>query len=186
MLLFSERSQFITGNNLRVEQDMTRRTLLCMLDQQSERPELRDFKIKPVKIIQENRALYINAVLTVGRAYILARRKGDMQSHSSFGSFEDWSDLVRGAIIWAGRADPLRALEQARARVHFGIILGSFWEIILRRFRNQFWIILGRLLDHFGIISRPLLDDVGIMLESFRDDFGIICQSSWKHYGMLS
>ena len=45
----------VTGNNLSVEGDMTRRTLLCRLDPKVERPELREFSFDPVEKAKADR-----------------------------------------------------------------------------------------------------------------------------------
>ena len=45
-----------TGNNLVLVGDMTRRALLCRLDPQFERPELRKFDRDVIDIVKEDRA----------------------------------------------------------------------------------------------------------------------------------
>ena len=45
------------------------------------------------------------AALTLLRAFIVAGRPG-LSEIEPFGRFEDWSNLVRGALIWLGEADP--------------------------------------------------------------------------------
>ena len=52
---------FATGNNLRIIGDLTRRTIVCSLDPQCERPELRNFPADPLELIRQNRALYVAA-----------------------------------------------------------------------------------------------------------------------------
>ena len=63
-------SLYATGTNLTVLDDVTRRVLVCKLDAERERPELRDFHGDPFEQLMENRGLYIWAVLTVVRGYI--------------------------------------------------------------------------------------------------------------------
>ncbi len=38
-----------------------------------------------------------------------------MQPGGTFGSFESWSHVIRGAVVWAGLADPLATRETAEA-----------------------------------------------------------------------
>jgi putative DNA primase/helicase len=102
---------FATGNNLEIAGDMTRRTLLCQLDPQCERPELRQFDFDPVAMVAADRARYIGAALTVLRAYVTAGRPN---APTPLGSFEEWSDTVRGALLWLGETDPVITLEAAR------------------------------------------------------------------------
>jgi putative DNA primase/helicase len=45
------------------------------------------------------------------RAYVLA---GHPDALPSLASFEEWSRLVRSALVWLGRADPCETMEKAR------------------------------------------------------------------------
>lgn len=103
---------FATGNNLRLVSDLARRTLICTLDPELERPELRTFNIDPLRMVIENRGEYLAAALTIVRAYVAA---GKPDKAPPLGSFEAWSDLVRSALIWLGCADPVATQEGARA-----------------------------------------------------------------------
>jgi hypothetical protein len=107
----SNMALFATGNNLEIAGDMTRRTLLCRLDPQCERPELREFDFDPVAQVAKDRARYIGAALTVLRAYIVA---GYPDAPIRLGSFEEWSNTVRGALLWLGEDDPVNTMEAAR------------------------------------------------------------------------
>lgn len=100
-----------TGNNLVLVGDMTRRALICRLDPKHERPELRRFSSDPMTIVKADRAQYVVAALTVLRAYHVAGRPG---APDPLGSFRDWSNLVRGALLWLGYADPADTIEGAR------------------------------------------------------------------------
>jgi putative DNA primase/helicase len=101
-----------TGNNLTVVGDVVRRTLLASLDPQVERPELRQFKSKPVDMVLADRGRYIAAALTLVRAYSEAGCPGALHE---LASFEDWSRLVRSALVWLGCADPVSTMDTARA-----------------------------------------------------------------------
>lgn len=104
-------SMFATGNNVTFFGDMTRRGLTCNIDAGLERPELRPFKSNPLKIVSDNRAEYLAAILTIARAYSVG--KGRVKC-SSFGSYEAWSRVVREPLIWLGEPDPVKSLDQAR------------------------------------------------------------------------
>ncbi|MBR0670560.1 hypothetical protein [Neoroseomonas soli] len=101
-----------TGNNLTLMGDMTRRAILCRLDPQCERPELRRFASDPITTLRAERSRYLVAALTVLRAFHVAGRP---RQADPLGSFEDWSDWVRGALIWLGEADPVVSMETIRA-----------------------------------------------------------------------
>jgi putative DNA primase/helicase len=100
-----------TGNNLIIVGDLTRRTLLCRLDPKHERPETREFKGEPVADAKARRPAYVAAVLTILRAYHVAGRPN---KPTPLGSFTDYSDLVRGALIWLGAADPVETMDELR------------------------------------------------------------------------
>lgn len=105
-------SCFATGNNIQVVGDLTRRTVLCTLDADMERPETRTFKAKPFDQILASRGKYIAAALTIVRAYMVAGYPGELPA---LASFEDWSGRVRSALVWLGCVDPLETMEKARA-----------------------------------------------------------------------
>ena len=92
----------VTGNNLELVGDLTRRTLVCRLNAQVEIPEDRAFDFDPVAYVEANRTCLVAAALTVLRAYHAAGRPTSLKP---FNSFEDW-DLVRGALVWLGEVDP--------------------------------------------------------------------------------
>lgn len=95
---------FATGNNLRARGDMVRRMLVCRIDPACERPDARSFKRNLNKWLPANRARLLSAALTVLRAYIVAGRP--KQDIPPYGSFEEWSDLVRSSLVWLGMPDP--------------------------------------------------------------------------------
>ena len=101
-----------TGNGLSVIGDMTRRALISQLDPRVERPELREFDFEPVTKALADRARYVAAALVVLLAY---RAAGSPAMVSPLGSFEEWSDLVRSALVWLCRADPVGTMERTRA-----------------------------------------------------------------------
>ena len=103
---------FATGNNLFVRGDMTRRVLRCRIDPGVERPETRHFDFDPVETAQRERGQYLAAVLTVLRAHTVAGRP---DRPPRLGSFENWSDTVRAALIWLGEPDPCDTMKEIAA-----------------------------------------------------------------------
>ncbi|HKN27970.1 MAG TPA: hypothetical protein VJY34_08825 [Roseiarcus sp.] len=101
-----------TGNNLRLIGDVTRRAIMCRIDAKVERPELREFDRNPVAEAKANRPAYVVAALTILRAYHVAGRP---KKPKPLGSFDDWSNRVRGALIWLGCADPCETMVEIRA-----------------------------------------------------------------------
>jgi len=100
-----------TGNNLTFIGDMGRRALLCQLDPGVERPELRKFAFDPVQVFKNSRGEFVAAALTILRAYHVAGRPVQV---APLGSFADWSNLVRSALIWLGCADPCDTMDKVR------------------------------------------------------------------------
>lgn len=115
---------FATGNNLSLYADTVRRSLLATLDAEMERPENREFSFCPFQTVMQNRPAYIRACLIVVKAYIDA----DHQRCKRLGSFEDWSDKVRSALVWLGRADPVSTQDLARSEDPAGQQLAEFFE----------------------------------------------------------
>jgi hypothetical protein len=102
-----------TGNNLVVEGDLTRRTILCGLDPAVERPELRRFRhADPVLRVKARRADYVVAGLTVLRAHVVAGSP-DL-GLVPLNGFGDWSRLVRSTLVWLGMDDPVTTQELLR------------------------------------------------------------------------
>jgi hypothetical protein len=94
-----------TGNNLEFLGDITTRVIMCRLDAEVEAPEKRTFDVDLRKHVPASRPQLVAAALTVLRAFIAADRPG-LDTFEPYGRFEEWSDLVRGALIWLGEADP--------------------------------------------------------------------------------
>lgn len=98
-----------TGNNVNVTPDILRRVLYSRLVAREERPEERTgFKYPDLlDYARGERATLVRHALTVLANYIrVGRPKQDV---SAWGGFEEWSDLIRGAIRWVGLPDPFAA-----------------------------------------------------------------------------
>jgi hypothetical protein len=95
-----------TGNNVSLVGDAVRRVLLVRLDPDCEQPDARTgFRHDPlIPWVRANRGRLVAAALTILRAYVAAGRPPvDLPS---WGSYETWSALVRGSLVWAGQPDP--------------------------------------------------------------------------------
>jgi hypothetical protein len=117
-----------TGNNVVVEADLTRRTVICRLDAMVERPETRNFDFDPRDEARSQRPALVVAGLTILRAYIAAGRPVTVPA---LGSFADWS-VVREALVWLGRADPVASRERLVTadprREELAQLLGAWFE----------------------------------------------------------
>ena len=101
-----------TGQNFTVIGDMERRTIVSKIDPKMETPETREFPFEPVALAKERRPQLVVAALTILRAYHVAGKPG---KPAPLGSFEDWSDLVRGSLLWLDCADPVDTMAEVRA-----------------------------------------------------------------------
>jgi hypothetical protein len=101
----------LTGNNIIVKGDTSRRALVCTQEATDERPELRQgFKHADLRgHVRQHRGRLVQQALTILRAFVVA---GQPQPAGlrPLGSFEAWSRLIAGAIVWAGGADVLLAV----------------------------------------------------------------------------
>ena len=102
----------LTANNVVYTEDMPRRICPIFLDTELERPDTRtNFKYPNLKShVREHRNAYCMAAISILSGYIKAGLPD--QNLSNFGGFEQWSDLVRNAMVWAGFADPLANRDQ--------------------------------------------------------------------------
>lgn len=101
------------GNNIAPSADTTRRSMMCRIEVDVERPQERqNFKIKNLlEHVTKERSTLLSAALTILKGYYAAGKPD--QNLPTWGSFETWSDVVRSAVVWAGAPDPF--LTQSRA-----------------------------------------------------------------------
>lgn len=114
-----------TGNNMAFGSDIGRRVLPIRLQSPLETPENRSGFIHPnlLNWIESKRPELAVAALTILRAYFVA--DCPIQSGGEWGSFESWSAKIRGAIVWAGGADPLPTRATALAGDDTAALLGK-------------------------------------------------------------
>lgn len=97
---------FATGNNVQLAGDMIRRVLHIRMESAEENPETRtNFTHPDIRdYVRENRGALLAAGLTILRGYMAAGCP--KQALAAWGSYEDWTRIVRGSCVWAGLADP--------------------------------------------------------------------------------
>jgi hypothetical protein len=121
---------FANGNNLQTVGDRNRRVVVCSLDANVERPELRQFRRKPVDMILSNRGKYIAAILTIAKAYLAAGSPSVCEEIASFG---EWTLLVRAPLIWLGRVDPIQTMAKARKEdpelARLEVLVTAWWRL---------------------------------------------------------
>jgi hypothetical protein len=94
-----------TGNNVSIEHDVSRRTLVISLRTALEHPDRRSGYRYPDLIghILAHRSEYLGHAATILRSYILAGKPD--QGMEPAGTFTLWVQTVASAIKWAGGAD---------------------------------------------------------------------------------
>lgn len=99
----------VTGNNIQIAKDTTRRVLICRLEPSTETPQHRTGFEHPqlLEYIGQHRKELVTDALTVLRGWVAA---GGLKGAPapSIGTFERWSRLVAGAISWASGTNILK------------------------------------------------------------------------------
>ena len=102
---------FATGNNIAFKGDMVRRGFACHLESLEEQPELRAFQQDALKQAAADRGRYVAAALTIIRAYLTT---GAPRVCGPFGSYAEWSTMVRSPLVWLGEPDPVASIRTNR------------------------------------------------------------------------
>lgn len=102
---------YATGNNVALTADTPRRCLHIRLESPDDRPEERTSFRHPRLLdwVLKERGTILPAALTLLRAFWAAGKPA--QGLKGWGSFENWSDIVREAIVWLGLPDPAETRE---------------------------------------------------------------------------
>lgn len=96
----------VTGNALRVSEDLARRFLSVDLDARCEDPEQRPFPPGFLSTISRRRRELLAAVLTIWRW----GRQNRLSSGQPLGSFEQWASWCRDPLLALGCSDPVRRI----------------------------------------------------------------------------
>jgi hypothetical protein len=98
---------YATANNLQIKGDTARRCLHVRLESMLERPEERvGFRYPQLMTkVYRDRPQLLRAALTILRAFFVAGQP-QLSSMIPWGSFQEWSDVVRSAIVWCEQPDP--------------------------------------------------------------------------------
>ena len=100
------------GNNLTLRGDVVRRVLVARLDARCEQPELREFDQDLLAEVRARRGEIVRDLQTIIAAYIRAGRpKVEIKP---LGSFDEWNQTVRAALVWCGSPDPAAVMERSR------------------------------------------------------------------------
>lgn len=130
-----------TGNNIAATQDFARRTLNLYLNPKVENPSLRRFgydcpdpSIKSAAAdVKQNRELFISAILTIQRAFLLAQQRGEVEETPlTLGGFDTWEALCRLPVLWLTGVDPaaksIEAMKENSAKDELSAILAAWGD----------------------------------------------------------
>jgi putative DNA primase/helicase len=109
-----------TANNATFRADMLRRILPIRIVVDTDQPEKRRFAFEPYTEAKRDRLAIIAAALTILRAWWMVRDTDDGRRirQTTLGSFEQWADLVAGAVEWLTGFNPVTLVEERKAEDH--------------------------------------------------------------------
>jgi hypothetical protein len=101
----------VTGNGLRVSEDLARRFVTATLDAQCEDPEQRPFKPGFLEQVDARRGELLADALTIWRW----GRQNKVPAGIPLGSFETWGQWVRDPLLALGCRDPVSRIAEIKA-----------------------------------------------------------------------
>ncbi len=154
----------ITGNNMTLRGDLSRRVIRCRLVTAMECPETRDgFRHADIEAYAEaHQSELLAAALTILRAHAVAgftecpvritREDGTVEQMPArpVGSFNCWDRVVRHAILRAGLTDPVVTQDEAREEDEDDVKLLSLLRAWHDRNPRRPWTVNDLLEDVFG------------------------------------
>jgi hypothetical protein len=101
----------LTGNAVRISEDLARRFLVVDLDAKCENPEQRSFNEDFSALVKEHRADLLGAVLTIWRW----GRQTSLTPGMPLGSFEQWASWCRDPLLALGCVDPVQRVADGKS-----------------------------------------------------------------------
>lgn len=117
-----------TGVNVLPAMDMARRTLVCHLDPQMERPEGRSFKHADiVREVLDKRVEILTDVFTIVNSFL---RSGATVKVEALAGYEQFTDWVVKPLVWLGRDDLNAGVRESAASDPTTELLGELLPAI--------------------------------------------------------
>jgi hypothetical protein len=101
----------VTGNAVKISEDLARRFLVVNLDAKCENPEQRRFGQDFEALVTFNRQALLEALLTIWRW----GRQNRLQPGLAFGSFGVWASWCRDPMLALGCVDPVQCIAEVKA-----------------------------------------------------------------------
>lgn len=95
-----------TGNNLRLGSDSRRRVQHIRIETNTDRPAERRFAIEDLEsYVRDLHPILFCCAASILNLYIKFGSRTNLDL-KPYGSFQQWSNLIRNAVVWAGLPDP--------------------------------------------------------------------------------
>lgn len=115
----------VTGNAVRLGEDLSRRFIQCGLDPRCEHPERREFP-EILSYAVHERAALLSSVLTIWR---WGRQNDDaLPRGSTLGSFEQWARWCRDPLLALGCRDPIDRMQAVKSNDPVRAELSALFE----------------------------------------------------------
>jgi putative DNA primase/helicase len=124
----------VTGNKIQLVKDLAGRFMQASIRSDSEDPELDVFAFDPVAWVVKNRPEMVMAALGILKAYIDAGRPTNA---GTLGSFEDWNDDVRAALLWLEQPDPVTSMKDIKLADPNRTLLDRFLILLAKLFGGE-------------------------------------------------
>lgn len=156
---------FLIANNPCIAGDLHRRVVRIRLRSPDMRPELHGAFKWPrlLRHVRDQHRVYCAHALTLLRAFIIGRRQKriELPTLTEFGSYEGWSDVVRGCVVWLGLPDPLAVPDDDELRDPQEQLVRSFHESWAKIFGDR----PGSARPFFDLRGRLDADEIDALLE---------------------
>ncbi|MGQ2901725.1 hypothetical protein [Neoaquamicrobium sediminum] len=107
----TEREQWcvfhLNGVNISPTEDLGRRLIYSNLNSGVENPKNRNFRFNPRAMIENDRIGFIQSALFILSAYSAHGLGKGVVDVGKIASFQDWADMICGALMWLGCPNPL-------------------------------------------------------------------------------
>ena len=107
----------VTGDRVKLSEDLVRRFIVCNFDARCEDPESRPFKAGFLDSISRRRAELLTAALTIWR---WGRQSKHLPRGKPLGSFETWAEWCRDPLVALGCLDPVDRIGELRQMILSG------------------------------------------------------------------
>jgi hypothetical protein len=123
----------LTGNGLRLSEDIVRRFIATELDAFMEDPEQRRFAVDVLAEVTRRRPELLAALLTIWRY----GRLTELEKGKPLGSYEEWGSWVRDPLLALGCKDPVERITEDKRRDPGRQAIVAMFELWWERHRGS-------------------------------------------------